>query len=77
MWANSITIILAILTVILVVYVAFVSRRTSPFATRLLGFLGLCVFPLFMVLFGNFATFEGGSKTLILSLVAYGNGPLC
>ena len=61
-WANLITIILAILTVILVVYVAFARRRTLPSATRLLGFLGLCVFPLFMMLFGNFATFEGGSK---------------
>jgi nitrate/TMAO reductase-like tetraheme cytochrome c subunit len=62
-WAGSITVTLAILILVAVIFSALARRRLTPTIVGSLSFVGLCVLPLLMMALGGFATFEG-AKTV-------------
>ena len=59
-WAESITI--GILVLIIVIGTIIFQRRLSPIISSVLRLLGLFILPVFLMLFGSFATFEGSKK---------------
>jgi nitrate/TMAO reductase-like tetraheme cytochrome c subunit len=61
-WSWWIAVSLAILILVIVAYLVFAHRRSTAATTGFLAFIGLCVLPLFMMLFGGFAGFEGASQ---------------
>lgn len=63
-WATWTTIAVAILILVILALTLLLRRRNpSPAAENLLLFSGLCVLPIFLMVVGVFATFEG-SKTV-------------
>ncbi len=62
-WAESITMVLGILILIIVIFTMFFGRRLPPPITNFMRFVGLFALPVFLLPFGSFATFEG-SKTV-------------
>ena len=61
-WAESITVVIGILVLIIVIGNIIFQRRLSPVANNALRLLGLCILPVFLMLFGSFATFEGSKR---------------
>ena len=61
-WAESITVVIGILVLIIVIGNIIFQRRLSPVANNALRLLGLCILPVFLMLFGSFATFEGSRR---------------
>jgi nitrate/TMAO reductase-like tetraheme cytochrome c subunit len=57
-----VTTALAITVIALVIGSALGERRMSPTAASALGVLGLCVLPVFMMLFGAYTTVEGSKS---------------
>ena len=61
-WAETITIILALLIVGLILFTRIFRRHLTPPRVTLLYFASLCALPLGMMSFGSFATFEGSKR---------------
>lgn len=61
-WAESTTVLIGILVLIIVIGTIIFERRLSPIISSVLRLLGLCILPIFLMLFGSFATFEGSKR---------------
>ena len=61
-WAESVTSILGVLILIIIFLMVIFDRRIAPPITNFLRFISLCVLPVFLMLFGSFATFEGSKR---------------
>lgn len=77
-WAESITSILGTLILIIVIFTLIFGRRLPLPVTKYLRFVGLCALPIFLLLFGFFATFEGSKSVAFcaschMSMGSYAN----
>lgn len=62
-WAERTTAVLAILILIVVVITLIFGRqRLSPPRVNFLRFVGLCALPIFLIVVGTFANFEGSKR---------------
>ena len=61
-WAEMITSVLGVLILVVVLLTMFFGKRLPPPMTNFLRFVGLLALPVFLLLFGSFATFERSKK---------------
>lgn len=61
-WAGTITTILSILILLIIFSTIIFRKKINPITANFLRFVSLSALPVFLFLFGSFATFEGSKK---------------